>query len=57
MKTCNECNIKKPLTKFRVVRKNKNGSLCYKAKCNDCFNKCNNYLKTFNKKTIKWLTK
>lgn len=25
--------------------------------CNDCFNKCNNYLKTFNKQTIKWLTK
>lgn len=38
MKTCNDCNIKKPLDEFNVVRKNKNGTLCYNSKCKICNN-------------------
>jgi len=36
MKTCNICNLSKPLTRFRFIRKNKNGTDLYKARCVEC---------------------
>ena len=38
MKTCSKCHTEKPLTDFRFIRKNKNGTDLYRAKCNDCYN-------------------
>lgn len=38
MKTCSKCHIEKSLTEFRFIRKNKNGTDLYRAKCNDCYN-------------------
>ena len=36
MKTCNSCNLSKPLTEFRFIRKNKNGTDLFKARCEEC---------------------
>ena len=36
MKKCNKCNIDKPLSEFRFIRKNKNNTDLYKARCNEC---------------------
>ena len=38
MKTCSKCHTEKPMTDFRFIRKNKNGTDLYRAKCNDCYN-------------------
>ena len=36
MKICNICNMNKPLPEFRFIRKNKNGTDLYKARCVEC---------------------
>ncbi len=42
MKTCSCCKQAKTLNKFRFIRKNKDGSDLYRAKCYDCYNKIYN---------------
>jgi hypothetical protein len=50
MKTCNICNLSKPLTSFRFIRKNKNGTDLYKARCVECDNQ--QQLKRYHNLTI-----
>lgn len=37
-KLCKICNISKPISEFRYIRKNKNGTELYKAQCHSCVN-------------------
>lgn len=49
MKKCKICNIDKSFDNFRVVRHNKNGTICYHARCNECYNSI--YLKKYHNLT------
>lgn len=39
MKICSVCNLNMPLSEFRFIRKNKNGTDLYKAQCVECHRK------------------
>jgi hypothetical protein len=38
MKICKRCGVEKSIFSFRIVKTNKNGTLCYKSICIDCMN-------------------
>jgi hypothetical protein len=49
MKICKKCNQEKSIDQFRFIKKNKNGTDLYKARCEDCYNKF--YIEKYRNKT------